>query len=47
MALADAAGARIEETRFRGTRQQIKDRAAKSGLNMLRLYLEGHTAHNG
>ncbi|MGD1000134.1 MAG: competence/damage-inducible protein A [Candidatus Brocadiia bacterium] len=44
IALADAAGARVEEAHFRGTRQQIKDRAAKSGLNMLRLYLEGHTA---
>ena len=31
----------------RGNRQQIKDRAAKSGLNMLRLYLEGQTAQNG
>jgi nicotinamide-nucleotide amidase len=47
MALADAAGARVEEARFRGTRQQIKDRASKSALNMLRLYLEGHKAKNG
>jgi nicotinamide-nucleotide amidase len=47
MALADAAGARIEEVRFRGDRQQIKDRSAESGLNMLRLYLEGQTAQNG
>jgi nicotinamide-nucleotide amidase len=47
LALADAAGARVEETRFRGTRQQIKDRAAKSALNMLRLYLEGQTAPHG
>jgi nicotinamide-nucleotide amidase len=47
MALADAAGARVEETRWRGNRQQIKDRAAKSALNMLRLYLEGQTAQNG
>ena len=47
IALADSAGARVEETRWRGNRQQIKDRAAKSGLNMLRLYLEGQTGQNG
>jgi len=55
MALADAAGARVEEARLAGVsrsglagaREQIKDRAAKRALNMLRLYLEGDATRHG
>ena len=40
VALATAASIRVEELRLAGNRKQIKDRAAKHALNMLRLYLE-------
>jgi nicotinamide-nucleotide amidase len=38
--LADVSGARSERARFRGDRRQVRDRAGKWALNMLRLYLK-------
>jgi nicotinamide-nucleotide amidase len=37
--IADATGTRSEGGSFRGNRQQVRDRATKRALNMLRLYL--------
>ena len=39
--LADAGGVHVERRIFRGGRNQIRDRAAKTALNLLRLYLAG------
>ena len=45
VALASEGASRVEELRLTGDRRQIKDRAAKYALNMLRLYLEEGTSN--
>ena len=42
IAVADAAGTDVEQRNFRGPRTIIKDRAAKTALNLLRLRMQRH-----
>lgn len=45
--IADSTGVRSESGRFPGNRQQVRDRAAKRALNLLRLYLKESEPRNG